>query len=281
MKTNFTDLEKVVLKAIVESAHESGDNGVEFLLDKVVGATGMSQRSVQGVCSSLQKKGYIDCFSGEYYFDGMIHDNAEEWYKETFTQKPLVLSTPDQHYWNNNGGNEQELKRLTEKFMPASGRAENLVGEVIRAVNRLYYEFCNNGNGNAMDCHTIPGEWVECSSCSGSGYVEEYDEESDEWGSSECCDCGGEGGYYEDDEEEYTLNEFYGNFINLIREYFTSKNCAEGVTAICELEAIVENMRDTTDANMSVYDRVTDYAVWLVLNDEDNTTPIPAWYKNE
>lgn len=28
MKTNFTDLEKVVLKAIVESAHESGDNGV-------------------------------------------------------------------------------------------------------------------------------------------------------------------------------------------------------------------------------------------------------------
>lgn len=21
--------------------------------------------------------------------------------------------------------------------------------------------------------------------------------------------------------------------------------------------------------------------VWLVLNDEDNTTPIPEWYKNE
>lgn len=261
MKTNFTDLEKVVLKAIVESAHESGDNGVEFLLDEVVGATGMSQRSVQGVCSSLQKKGYIDCFSGEYYFDGMIHDNAEEWYKETFTQKPLVLSRASQHYWNGNGGNEQELQRLTEKFMPASGRAENLVGEVIRAVNRLYYEFCNNGNCNAMDCHTIPGEWVECSRRSGSGYVEEYDEDSDE--------------------EEYTLNGFYGNFINLIREYFTSKNCAEGVKAINELEAIVENMRDTTDANMSVYDRVTDYAVWLVLNDEDNTTPIPEWYKNE
>lgn len=201
--------------------------------------------------------------------------------KTNFTQKPLVLSRVSQHYWNRNGGNEQELQRLTEKFMPASGRAENLVGEVIRAVNRLYYEFCNNGNGNAMDCHTIPGEWVECRACSGSGYVEEYDEDSDEWVSSECCDCGGEGGYYEDDEEEYTLNEFYGNFINLIREYFTSKNCAEGVKAINELEAIVENMCDTTDANMSVYDRVTDYAVWLVLNDEDNATPIPAWYKNE
>ena len=79
----------------------------------------------------------------------------------------------------------------------------------------------------------------------------------------------------------YILNEFYSNFINLIREYFTAKNCAEGVKAINELEAIVENMRDTTDENMSVYDRVIDYAVWLVLNDEDNATPIPAWYKNE
>ena len=92
---NLTDLEKVVLKAIVESAHESGDNGVEFLLDEVVSATGMSWRSVQGVCSSLQRKGYIECFSGEYYFDGMIHDNAEEWYKETFTQKPLVVNDED------------------------------------------------------------------------------------------------------------------------------------------------------------------------------------------
>lgn len=201
--------------------------------------------------------------------------------KTNFTQKPLVLSRVSQHYWNGNGGNEQELKRLTEKFMPASGRAANLVGEVIRAVNRLYYEFCNNGNGNAMDCHTIPGEWVECRACSGSGYVEEYDDKSDEWVSSECCDCGGDGGYYEDDEEEYTLNKFYGNFINLIREYFTSKNCAEGVKAINELEAIVENMCNTTDASMRVYDRVTDYAVWLVLNDEDNATPIPAWYKNK
>lgn len=111
---NLTDLEKVVLKAIVESAHESGDNGVEFLLDEVVSETRMSWRSVQGVCSSLQRKGYIECFSGEYYFDGMIHDNAEEWYKETFTQKSLVLSTPDQHHQNNNESNNQKCS--TEKF---------------------------------------------------------------------------------------------------------------------------------------------------------------------
>ena len=199
---------------------------------------------------------------------------------EQIKQKTLVLSTPDQHYWNSNGGNDQELKRLTTKFMPVSGRAENLVGEVIRAVNRLYYEFCNNGNCNAMDCHTTPGDWVECRTCSGSGIVEEYDDDSEEYISSECDDCRGDGGYYEEDEEEYTLNEFYGNFINLIREYFTSKNCTEGVKVIDELKEIVENMRGYNDESLRVYDRVTDYAVWLVLNDEDNSTPIPEWYKN-
>lgn len=200
--------------------------------------------------------------------------------KTNETTQKLVLSTPGQHYWDNNGGNDQEFRRLTKKFMPNEGRAENLVGEVIRAVNRLGYEFLNNGNGNAMDCHTIPGEWVECKSCSGSGIIEEYDEESDRWISYGCYDCEGEGGYYEADTYEYTLNEFYGSFIALIREYFTSKNCTEGVNAINELQDIVESRGDTTDANMSVYDRVTDYAVWLVLNDEDNTTPIPEWYKN-
>lgn len=110
MKTNFTDLEKVVLKAIVESAHESGDNGVEFLLDEVVGATGMSQRSVQGVCSSLQKKGYIECYNGEYYFDGEIDPEAEKWYDETFKQKELVLSRPSQHYWNGKVDSNYESK---------------------------------------------------------------------------------------------------------------------------------------------------------------------------
>ena len=192
----------------------------------------------------------------------------------------LILSAPNQHYWNSEGAQQKEMDRLTEKFMPAQGCAENFTGEVVRAINRLYYEFRNNGNCNALDCETTPGEWVECSRCGGVGYTEEeYDD--GEVCAEECPDCGGEGGYYEEDEEEYSLNEFYENFIKLIRQYFTEKNCKEGVEVIADVQRVIENRCDTSEYNMSKYDRLVDYVVWLVLNDEDNQEPIPAWYNNK
>lgn len=184
----------------------------------------------------------------------------------------LILSAPNQHYWNNNGAQQQEMDRLTEKFMPSKGCAENFTGEVVRAINRLYYEFCNNGNCNALDYETTPGEWVECHVCNGSGYIEDFEE---------TCDyCNGEGGWVEED-EEYSLNEFFGNFIKLIRQYFEQKNCKEGVEVIDDVQRVIENNGDTTEYNISKYDRVVDYIVWLVLNNEDNQEPIPEWYKNK
>ena len=192
----------------------------------------------------------------------------------------LILSAPNQHYWNNNGAQQQEMDRLTEKFMPAKGCAENFTGEVVRAINRLYYEFCNNGNFNALNCETTPGEWVEYSRCGGIGYTEEeYDD--GEVCAEECPDCGGEGGYYEEDEEEYSLNGFFGNFIKLIRQYFEQKNCKEVIEVIDDVQRVIENNGDITEYNMSKYDRVIDYIVWLVLNDEDNQEPIPDWYENK
>ena len=35
--------------------------------------------------------------------------------------------------------------------METSGSSQTLNGEVVRAINRLYYEFCNNGNCNAVE----------------------------------------------------------------------------------------------------------------------------------
>lgn len=189
----------------------------------------------------------------------------------------LTLSAPNQHYWNNEGAQQKEMDRLTEKFMPEKGCAENFTGEVVRAINRLYYEFCNNGNCNVLDCKITPGEWVECSYCGGDGYTEEeYDGEVYE---EECPACGGEGGYYEEDEEEYYLNEFFGNFIKLIHQYFEQKNCKEGIEVINDIQRVIEDQCEPTEYNISKYDRCVDYIVWLVLNDEDNQEPIPEWYE--
>lgn len=60
----------------------------------------------------------------------------------------LKLTSENNHYWNNNGAYQQEMERLYSKFVPMCGCSENLIGEVIRAANRLYYEFCDNGNCN-------------------------------------------------------------------------------------------------------------------------------------
>ena len=205
--------------------------------------------------------------------------------------KNLILSELNQHYWNNNGANEEEFNRLTEKFMKPEGRSENLVGEVVRAMNRLYYEYCNNGNCNAIDAEEIEGEWIECPHCggAGAGYVDEYYEDGDEWYNEECSECGGEGGYHEESDYNYYLNSFYENFLKIIRHYFElqcnkDENYEGALEAIDELKRVIEKMAtdvDFSDENMNRYDKVVDYITYFVSNDEDNQTPIPAWYENE
>lgn len=71
----------MVLKAIVENARNVGDESVEFIISDVVRMTGQPQKVVQGICSSLKKKGFIQCYNSEAYFDGEIRPIAEEWYK--------------------------------------------------------------------------------------------------------------------------------------------------------------------------------------------------------
>lgn len=87
MTTNLTNNEQVVLKAIVENAHNVGDSSIEFHMSDVAKMTEKSQKSIQGVCSSLKKKGFLQCYNCEAYFDGEIRPIAEEWYKESFETK--------------------------------------------------------------------------------------------------------------------------------------------------------------------------------------------------
>lgn len=182
------------------------------------------------------------------------------------------------HYWNNEGVYDKEFTQMTETLMKATGRGDNLRAEVVRAANRLYYEYCNNGNCNAL--HVEYGDEVEvtCSCCGGCGYL--GDDEDDT-----CDECGGSGVVYEEGENEYSVSEYYDNFINLIQEALNNK---ESLKAMENIRSFIEQTGDETpsnwyfnDNNMHMYDLMIDLVYeWAVKHENDNT-PIPDWYKND
>lgn len=181
-------------------------------------------------------------------------------------------------YWNENGKYQAEYNELYEALVPAMGQAKNLFGEVIRAASRLGYDYYNNGNCNACETKEIEGEWVECSCCCGSGTCED----------EECADCGGEGGYYEESEYEYELNLFYGNFIQLIREFFTD-NMPEAVGIMDDIEDIILSNRCSFDETEErPYVLMIDAIIYIIkskaaqLENAIKCSPeIPEWYKEK
>jgi len=147
------------------------------------------------------------------------------------------------HYWNNEGAYEQEFSQLTNELMPATGRAEYLVGEVVRAANRLYYEYCNNGNMNARDIVELYG-----------------------------------------DDYEVELSEFYGAFINIIRDALDRDGDEDGVNVMDSIEAfIIEDNPDSreyfSDEHMHTYDLMIDHVAEYALHHKDDKTAIPVNYK--
>ena len=50
-------------------------------------------------------------------------------------------------YWSHNGRFEDEANELAA-LVPASGSAETLRGEIMRAASKIYYDLHNNGFGN-------------------------------------------------------------------------------------------------------------------------------------
>jgi hypothetical protein len=66
-------------------------------------------------------------------------------------------------YWNNEGKYNAEWNQLQDQLVPDVGSADTLAGEMIRAVNKLYYDafnngFCNNTSGaaNFLDRYAKP-----------------------------------------------------------------------------------------------------------------------------
>ena len=55
------------------------------------------------------------------------------------------------NYWEEKGKHQTKWDKAYDKLVPHSGGADTMIGEAIRCMSLLYYECCNNGNGNARD----------------------------------------------------------------------------------------------------------------------------------
>lgn len=171
-------------------------------------------------------------------------------------------TTPEgQSYWNNTGAYQEEHDRLWEELVPASGSAPTIHGELIRSVGRLFYEFCNNGNCNAIEVETH-----RCSHCGGDGEVYDgYDDEEEEDVYETCSWCGGSG----EEEGDTVITPYYEGFLDFIEEHVPG--------------APVQELRDFMtdpdkgysrytfdDEEMGIYNAITDAVIHHILTTENS-----------
>jgi hypothetical protein len=166
-----------------------------------------------------------------------------------------------QSYWNNNGAYQEEHDRLWAELVPASGSCGTIHGELIRAVARLFYEFCNNGNCNAIDV-----EMGRCPHCGGDGQVDTgYDEDEEEDTYEDCSWCDGSG----EVEGDTIITPFYGSFLDLIEDNVPDAPVQE-VRDFMEDSSRGYSRYKFDDTEMGIYNALTDSVIHHILTTENS-----------
>lgn len=170
-------------------------------------------------------------------------------------------TTPEgQSYWNSNGAYQEEYDKLWKELVPGSGSCNTLHGELIRAAGRLFYEFCNNGN-----CNAIETEEETCSHCGGDGETYDGCDEDGEELYEGCSWCDGTGR----EEGEIIITPFYASFLDLI------ENNVPGAP-VQELRDFMEDpgkgySRYTFSSyEMGIYNAIVDAVVHHILTTENS-----------
>jgi hypothetical protein len=167
--------------------------------------------------------------------------------------KEIKLTEAGKSYWDGTGAYQTEYENIYGFAVPSSGSSLSLKGELVRAISRLVYEHCNNGNCNAREVHYETDE-SSCWGCGGAGY---HDEEQEE----ECYDCCGSGYVEEEYEADATVSEFYDKFLMLIEEHVTDAD--ELTEAVRNL--ICEHPDDFSEKGMATYNILFDTVMaWVV-----------------
>ena len=184
-------------------------------------------------------------------------------------------------YWNENGAYQEEFDKLYKELVPSKGEADTIHGEMIRAVSRLFYDFCNNGNCNVIernysscpDCYGSGYEDEDCYGCDGNGEVE-Y--ENDEF--MECTDCGGSGtsemdcGYCGGSGEidgEIEFNEYYQDMIDFLNNHMNNLNPVGNLIDFLQRDDLGYGSYTFNSNEMKVYNDLVDEIMHQVLTTEN------------
>lgn len=206
--------------------------------------------------------------------DNNCYDSIRE--KVNSVLVPDVKTTElGKSYWDESGAYQKEYKELYDKLVHPSGSSKTLHGELIRAISRLFWDYCNNGNCNAVEAKYGETEYT-CYDCGGSGEIE-----VDTEGNVEACEsCGGSGVYTEEEIEEVEITPFYGKFLDLIqvslKKEFDANDVYEIVSTVEEIiKTSVEDNGSNyfNNENMAAYNKLSDYVIWFVLNTDDAELP--------
>jgi hypothetical protein len=167
------------------------------------------------------------------------------------------ITPKGQSYWGGNGAYSKEMHELWEKLVPVEGEADTLHGELIRCINRLTYDFGNNGNGNVIKVIE-----EDCPECHGSGWQERRSRYRDSDEDEEEDDCGG-------DCKIETGKEFDRYFGEMF-EYLKNNLPKAEQPLLDDLEAYIlkDKLPDGLD-DFQVYDRVNDAVMYFVLTTEN------------
>jgi len=166
-------------------------------------------------------------------------------------------------YWNETGAYQKEYDQLWKDLVPSSGEANTIDGELIRCAGRLLYDYCNNGNCNAVD-YTTETEHYTCSCCNGRGHVYEYDEDDNEE-EVICDECYGDGEIEEQVDGDKFITDYYKDMLKFLYDNLNDKK------PVVELEKFMLGTLGYSsykfeDDEMKYYNNLIDTVVYQIIN---------------
>lgn len=181
---------------------------------------------------------------------------------------PIKTTELGKSYWGEDGAYQTEYEKLYADLVPSSGASKTLNGELIRSISRLFYEYCNNGNGNSVEAERYY-EDESCYECSGDGEIFDYTDDDGDDVFEPCEQCCGSGDIQEEYYHNPEITDFYQNFLDLIKY-----NVPNTFGIVDEVENVMKQTDNSfCDADMDKYNKMCDAVIHHVLITPDKELP--------